>query len=82
MEALMATIEKLLRQKKEEKYPTTRPGGSINIRCWRYNKIGHFQKDCISERYFNKIRGKDPSEITIITTVEEAVAEIQDIRTK
>ncbi len=33
MEVLTATIEKLLRQKEEEKYPTTRPGGSINVRC-------------------------------------------------
>ena len=32
MEVLTATIEKLLRQKEKEKYPTTRPGGSINVR--------------------------------------------------
>jgi len=32
MEVLTATIEKLLRQKEEEKYPTIRPGGSINVR--------------------------------------------------
>src|SRR6266511_2972901 len=50
MKALTATIEKLLRQKEEEKYPTTRLGGSINVRCWRCNEIGHFQKDCMSER--------------------------------
>jgi len=49
MEILIVTIEKLLCQKEEEKYPTTRPGKSINVRCWRCNKIGHFQKDCISE---------------------------------
>src|SRR6266542_606739 len=50
MEVLTATIEKLLRQKEEEKYLITRPGGSINVRCWRCNEIGHFQKDCMSER--------------------------------
>src|SRR6266496_4357930 len=50
MEVLTATIEKLLRQKEEEKYPTTQPGGSINVRCWRCNEIGHFQRDCMSER--------------------------------
>src|SRR6266542_6541358 len=59
MEVLTATIEKLLRQKEEEKYPTTRPGGSINVRCWRCNKIGHFQKDCISER-FQQNYGRGP----------------------
>ena len=51
IEVLTATIEKLLQQKKEEKYPTTRPEGSINVRCWRCNEIGHFQKDCISEQF-------------------------------
>ena|SRR6266540_6804605 len=50
MEVLTATIEKLLRQKKKEKYPITRPEGSINVRCWRCNEIDHFQKDCMSER--------------------------------
>ena len=49
IEVLTATIEKLLRQKKEEKYLTTQPEGSINVRCWRCNEIGHFQKDCMSE---------------------------------
>jgi len=33
MEALTVTIEKLLRQKEEERYLITRPGGSINVRC-------------------------------------------------
>jgi|SRR6266542_3370697 len=33
MEVLTATLEKLLLKRKEEKYPITRPGGSINIRC-------------------------------------------------
>ena len=33
MEALTATIEKLLRQKEKEKYSTTRLGESINVRC-------------------------------------------------
>src|SRR6266498_974487 len=51
MEVLTATIEKLLRQKEEEKYPTTRPGGNINVRCWRCNEIGYFQKNCMSERF-------------------------------
>ncbi len=51
MEVLTATIEKLLCQKEEEKYLTIRPGGSINVRCWRCNEIGHFQKDCISEQF-------------------------------
>src|SRR6266542_4974704 len=51
MEVLTATIEKLLRQKEEEKYPITRPRGSINVRCWRCNEIGHFQKDCMSEQF-------------------------------
>src|SRR6266542_1879085 len=50
MEVLTAIIEKLLRQKEKEKYPTIRPGGSINVRYWRCNEIGHFQKDCMSER--------------------------------
>src|SRR6266540_1650146 len=59
MEVLTATIEKLLRQKEEEKYPTTRPGGSINVRCWRCNEIGHFQKDCMSER-FQQNYGRGP----------------------
>jgi len=60
MEVLTATIEKLLRQKEEEKYPTTWPGGSINVRCWRCNEIGHFQKDCMSER-FQQNYGRGPS---------------------
>src|SRR6266540_2552187 len=59
MEVLTATIEKLLRQKEEEKYPTTRPGESINVRCWRCNEIGHFQKDCMSER-FQQNYGRGP----------------------
>ncbi len=59
MEALTTTIEKLLQQKEEEKYPTTRPGGSINVRCWRCNEIGHFQKDCMSER-FQQNYGRGP----------------------
>src|SRR6266542_1095471 len=50
IEVLTATIEKLLLKREEEKYPTIRPGGSINVRCWRCNEIGHFQKDCMSER--------------------------------
>ncbi len=33
MEVLTATIEKLLCQREEEKYPTIWPEGSINIRC-------------------------------------------------
>ena len=49
MEVLTATIKKLLRQKEEEKYPTTRSGRSINVRCWRCNEIGHFQKDYMFE---------------------------------
>src|SRR6266545_625911 len=59
MEVLTTTIEKLLRQKEEEKYPTTRPGESINVRCWRCNEIGHFQKDCMSER-FQQNYGRGP----------------------
>ena len=33
MEVLITTLEKLLLKKEEEKYPTTRSGGSINVRC-------------------------------------------------
>ncbi len=49
MKVLTATLEKLLCQKEEEKYPITRPGGSINVRCWRCNEIGYFQRDCMFE---------------------------------
>jgi len=42
IEVLTAIIEKLLRQKEEEKYPTIRLEGSINVRCWRCNEIGYF----------------------------------------
>ncbi len=51
MEALTATLKKLLLKREEEKYPMTWPEGSINVRCWRCNEIGHFQKDCMSERW-------------------------------
>jgi len=51
MKMLTAIIEKLLRQKEEEKYPTTWPRGSINVRCWRCNEIGYFQKNCMSEQF-------------------------------
>jgi len=50
IEVLTVTLEKLLLKKEEEKYPTTRLEGSINVRCWRCNELGYFQKDCISER--------------------------------
>src|SRR6266498_4098565 len=51
MEVLTATIEKLLCQKEEEKYLIIWPEGSINVRYWRCNEIGHFQRDCMSERF-------------------------------
>jgi len=51
MKVLTVTLEKLLLKREEEKYPTIRPGESINIRCWRCNEIGYFQKDCISEQF-------------------------------
>jgi len=49
MEALTVTLEKLLLKREEERYLMTRPDGTINVRCWRCNEIGHFQKDCMSE---------------------------------
>ncbi len=33
IEVLTTTLEKLLLKREEEKYFTTRPGGSINVRC-------------------------------------------------
>ncbi len=50
MEVLIAILEKLLCQKEKEKYPIIWPGESINIRCWRCNKLGYFQKDCMSKQ--------------------------------